>query len=120
MKSDKRGNGPPHLVSLFRGLYTRIAQKLGVDPSHVSRVARGDRESEAVTAALSREIWKIIELTGNQNGNHCGGTLRVAARKNNATKEAANPILAMVKKEMAQPRAAKSARNYLKLPARRS
>ena len=119
MKSDKWGNGPPHLVSLFRGLYTRVAQKLGADPSYVGRVARGERSSDAVTAALSKEIWKIIELTGNHNGNHSGGTLRVAAKRN-VTKKRANRTLASVEEEMAQPRAAKSARNYLKLPARRS
>jgi hypothetical protein len=119
MKSDKRGNGPPHLVSLFRGLYTRVAQKLGVGPSYVSLVARGERESDAVTAALNKEIWKIIELTGNHNGNHSGGTLRVAAKRN-VTNKGANRTLASVEEEMAQPRSAKSARNHLKFTARRS
>ena len=54
MNSDKCWNRPPHLVSLFHGLYSRVAQRLGVHPSYVSRVARGDRESEAVTAALKQ------------------------------------------------------------------
>jgi hypothetical protein len=30
------------LPSLCRGLYNRVAQKLGCDPSYVSRVARGE------------------------------------------------------------------------------
>ena len=119
MNSDNSRNRPPHLVSLIRGLYSRVAQRLGVHPSYVSRVARGERKSDAVTAALSNEIWKIIELTGNHDGNHSDGISRVAARRN-VTKKEANITVASVKNEMAQPRAAKSARNHLKLTARRS
>lgn len=47
-------------VSLSRGLYARVARDLAVDPSYVSRVARGERESEAVEKALSRELHKIL------------------------------------------------------------
>ena len=38
------------------------------------------------------------------------GTLRVAAKKRKATREAANPTMACVKTEMAQPRFARPAR----------
>ncbi len=44
------------LPSLCRGIYNRVAQKLGCDPSYVSRVARGERRSEAVSDALRAEI----------------------------------------------------------------
>lgn len=44
------------LPSLCRGLYHRVAQKLGCDPSYVSRVARGERTSQAVSDALRAEI----------------------------------------------------------------
>jgi len=44
------------LPSLCRGIYNRVAQKLGCDPSYVSRVARGERTSEAVSEALRAEI----------------------------------------------------------------
>ncbi|HXN50558.1 MAG TPA: hypothetical protein VN943_01385 [Candidatus Acidoferrum sp.] len=44
------------LPSLCRGIYNRVAQKLGCDPSYVSRVARGERKSEAVSEALLAEI----------------------------------------------------------------
>jgi hypothetical protein len=44
------------LPSLCRGIYNRVAQKLGCDPSYVSRVARGERKSEAVSNALRAEI----------------------------------------------------------------
>src|SRR2546423_2448718 len=50
------------LPSLFRGMYNRVAQKLGCDPSYVSRVARGERTSEAISEALRAEIqqtWTI-------------------------------------------------------------
>jgi hypothetical protein len=33
-----------------------VAQKVGCDPSYVSRVARGERTSEAVSEALRAEI----------------------------------------------------------------
>jgi hypothetical protein len=110
MNGDHSKNRPPGFLSLFRGLYSRVVQRLGVHPSYVSRVARGERKSNAVTAALSKEIWKIIELTGNHDGNHPDGTSRVAAKRN-ATKKEANLTVASVKKAMAQPRFAKSARN---------
>jgi hypothetical protein len=44
------------LPSLCRGIYNRVAQKLGCDPSYVSRVARGERKSEAISEALRAEI----------------------------------------------------------------
>lgn len=45
--------------TLYRGLYVRIAKKLGVDPSYVSRVARGERVSPDVEQALAHEIGQI-------------------------------------------------------------
>lgn len=62
------------LPSLCRGLYNRVAQKLGCDPSYVSRVARGERTSEAISAALREEIqqtWAKANV-GNGNGNGTG------------------------------------------------
>jgi transcriptional regulator with XRE-family HTH domain len=44
---------------LYRGLYSRVARKLGVDRSYVSRVARGERSSPAIEAALQAEIKRI-------------------------------------------------------------
>lgn len=44
------------LPSLCRGTYNRVAQKLGCDPSYVSRVARGERASKAISEALRAEI----------------------------------------------------------------
>lgn len=44
---------------LYRGLYARVARRLGVDRSYVSRVARGERTSPAVEAALSAELERI-------------------------------------------------------------
>ena len=42
--------------SLCRGIYNRVAQKLGCDPSYVSRVARGERKSAVISEALRAEI----------------------------------------------------------------
>jgi hypothetical protein len=58
------------LPSLCRGLYNRVAQKLGCDPSYVSRVARGERSSKAVSEALRAEIqqtWAMANI-GFENG----------------------------------------------------
>lgn len=43
------------LVDALCGLYTRIAQRLGVHRTFVSRVARGERRSEPVETALAAE-----------------------------------------------------------------
>jgi len=55
-------------LSIFRGLYQRVAAKLGVDPSYVSRVARGERQSAQVLAALQEEMDVIRQHLNNQNG----------------------------------------------------
>ena len=44
---------------LYRGLYSRVARKLGVDRSYVSRVARGQRRSQEIEAALKSELRRI-------------------------------------------------------------
>jgi transcriptional regulator with XRE-family HTH domain len=41
------------------GMYSRVARKLGVDRSYVSRVASGERNSEQVEVALTREFERI-------------------------------------------------------------
>jgi transcriptional regulator with XRE-family HTH domain len=50
--------------SLYRGLYVRIARKLNVDPSYVSRVARGDRRSGEIEEALRQALEKISGQLG--------------------------------------------------------
>ncbi len=53
---------PTNLASLIRGLYGRVAKQLKVDPSYVSRVARGERQSEAIEASLERELRRILAM----------------------------------------------------------
>ncbi len=62
MNRDKADDNtrPFQALTLFRGLYKRIATKLDVDPSYVSRVARGERQSEVIEAALRKEMQKIL------------------------------------------------------------
>jgi transcriptional regulator with XRE-family HTH domain len=60
-------------VSLFRGIYNRVAKRLGVDPSYVSRVARGERKSAVVEKALAEEVRLIRDHLNNHqdhNGNN--------------------------------------------------
>ena len=54
-------------VSLFRGLYARVAHKLGVDVSYVSRIARGQRKSTVAEKALIREFNKVVSLMRNSS-----------------------------------------------------
>jgi hypothetical protein len=53
--------------SLYRGLYIRIARKLRVDPSYVSRVARGDRRSTEIETALRQELQQIGQRLGHSS-----------------------------------------------------
>jgi hypothetical protein len=60
-----KGRVKPHaknLASLFRGLYSRVASRLNVDPSYVSRVARGERESQEIVQALEFEMTQIVKV----------------------------------------------------------
>jgi hypothetical protein len=71
------------LPSLCRGMYNRVAQKLGCDPSYVSRVARGERKSEAISEALRAEIqltWaKVSEGIAESTDEAPKGKARAAA-----------------------------------------
>jgi hypothetical protein len=68
---------PTNLASLIRGLYGRVARQLKVDPSYVSRVARGERQSDVIEASLERELRRIMTLVGsNHNGAGRGHTKR--------------------------------------------
>lgn len=73
-----------HAAALYRGIYSRVAIKLGVDPSYVSRVARGERASDKVRAALDSELAQIAKSFARQNGNNKPSGKRsngVAARR---------------------------------------
>ncbi len=61
----KDGSAKPKIAKLNRlietlcGSYSRVARKLGVDRSFVSRVARGERRSEPVEEALATEYERL-------------------------------------------------------------
>jgi hypothetical protein len=80
-----RDNPPPtNLASLIRGLYGRVARRLKVDPSYVSRVARGERQSDAIEASLERELRRIMSLVRmNRDGvrRRAAKRVRVKGRK---------------------------------------
>lgn len=59
---------PINLASLVRGLYGRVAQQVGVDPSYVSRVARDERRSQTISNALQKELNRIGRLISKQRG----------------------------------------------------
>lgn len=57
---------PPH--TLYRGVYRRVAEQLGVDPSYVSRVARGERVSAEIQKFLTAELNRIGALNHQPDG----------------------------------------------------
>jgi hypothetical protein len=69
-------------LSVFRGIYKRVAVQLDVDPSYVSRVARGERRAPFVTDALRQEIQRAMGKAGLHDGdgnNHDHSHRTVAA-----------------------------------------
>lgn len=50
-----------HLIESVCGIYSRIARRLGVDRTYVSRVAKGERHSPEIEAALVREFEERVE-----------------------------------------------------------
>ena len=75
---------PTNLASLIRGLYGRVARQLKVDPSYVSRVARGERQSDVIEASLERELKRIMAMVStnhNGAGRHRAKRSRVKAKK---------------------------------------
>jgi len=73
---------------LYRGLYVRIAHRLGVDPSYVSRVARGDRHSKQIENALRQDLEAINRQLGQHSANAGNRSLPPA----NATKRLARLV----------------------------
>jgi hypothetical protein len=88
MSIDKRhvGTPPYNLASLIRGLYGRVARQLRVDPSYVSRVARGERRSADIEGALEKELRRIMALVKtNRNGAGRNGASRGATASRKTT-----------------------------------
>ena len=47
-----------------RGLFARVAKKLRLDPSYVSRVAHGQRHSKRISVAISAELDRMHAVSG--------------------------------------------------------
>jgi transcriptional regulator with XRE-family HTH domain len=45
-----------HYIESLCGIYSRVARRLGVDRTYVSRVARGERRSATIESALIQEF----------------------------------------------------------------
>jgi transcriptional regulator with XRE-family HTH domain len=69
-------------VSLFRGLYARVARNLGVDVSYISRIAHGKRKSKVAEKAINREFDRILASIRNSLA-PTDGNRRSRTRKNN-------------------------------------
>ena len=88
-KNNVRSLPPTNLASLIRGLYGRVARDLKVDPSYVSRVARGERQSDEIEASLERELKRIMRLVS-RNHNGAGRSGAKAARSGARVKSKAS------------------------------
>lgn len=53
-----------HYIESLCGIYSRIARRLGVDRTYVSRVAKGQRSSPEVEEALVREFDRTQQKSG--------------------------------------------------------
>lgn len=51
-------------VDSLCGIYSRVARRLGVDRTYVSRVARGERRSPEIEAALIQDFESTKEELG--------------------------------------------------------
>jgi hypothetical protein len=83
-------------LSNFRGIFKRVALQLDVDPSYVSRVARGERHAPYVSEALRKEIQRVLGKAGLHNGagpNHDGaGHNRDGAGHNGDQTQGLDPV----------------------------
>ena len=68
------------LPTLYRGIYNRVAAKIGCDPSYVSRVARGEGTSDAVARALETEIRHTLALSSRHLNPRSGRDVTSRAR----------------------------------------
>jgi hypothetical protein len=59
IRESKRDEALLRAHMLHTGLYKRVANKLGMDPSYVSRVASGDRIHPKIRRALLEELRRI-------------------------------------------------------------
>ena len=53
------------IISHFRGVYARVARKLNVSASQVSRVASGNRTSLEIDTALREELKELKKKLDN-------------------------------------------------------
>ena len=56
-----------HYIKSLCGIYSRIAKRLNVDRTYVSRVAKGERRSTEIEAALVREFDRSLEKNSGQD-----------------------------------------------------
>ena len=55
-----------HYIDSLCGIYSRIARRLGVDRTYVSRVAKGERRSPEIEEALIQEFDRSQQKIGDQ------------------------------------------------------
>jgi transcriptional regulator with XRE-family HTH domain len=48
-------------IDILCGIYSRVARRLGVDRTYVSKVAKGERRSQEIETALIREFDRSRE-----------------------------------------------------------
>ena len=51
-----------HYIDSLCGIYSRVARRIGVDRTYVSRVAKGERRSPLVERALVEDFKRVQDI----------------------------------------------------------
>jgi|ERR1700736_4461870 hypothetical protein len=73
------GRTPGKIISAFAGVYARVASKLKVSPSFVSKVASGSRKSSEIEEALCDEL-RILKKDLTRIESHAASEVRHALK----------------------------------------
>lgn len=75
----------------LKGLYGRVARRLGVGVSYVSQVANGELESQPVEAALRDELTKIVNRANKKHSLRQKAPREKGARKRGRARKKTKP-----------------------------
>ncbi len=84
---------PETNLAFLSGLYTRVAKQVGVHPSYVSRVARGERRSEKISRAIAVELAQFMPADSEDMANKADPAGASELRRRLIRKLKSNPQL---------------------------
>jgi hypothetical protein len=75
----------------LKGLYSRVARRLGLNHSYVSQVARGECVSQVVEVGLREELTTIVRRFNEQSGPHKSAHYKGSNKKKKTIQASAKP-----------------------------